>query len=63
VVGSEGGLWERKQTDRRLFTKDLFWRLSSTKHKLGRVSERGGGEMVWGYKLECFVNNCERGRR
>jgi hypothetical protein len=52
-----------EKTNRILFTKDLFWRLSSTKNKLGRVSKRGGGQMVWVYKLECFVNNCERGRR
>jgi hypothetical protein len=46
IIGSEGGLWEGRQRERKLRARELFWWLRDRKYKLGRVVERGGEEMV-----------------
>jgi hypothetical protein len=46
IIDSDGGLWKGRKRGMILRAKELFWWLTERKYKLGRVVERGGGEMV-----------------
>jgi hypothetical protein len=44
IIGSEGGVREGRQRERRSIARELFWWLTGRKYELWKVVEQGGEE-------------------
>jgi hypothetical protein len=64
IIGSEGGVREGRQRERRSIARELFWWLTGRKYELWKVVEQGGEERFRVVNLKVvsvgFVNACSK---